>query len=331
MLRLARQRANNGSNLTEVSKAIAVELGRSVEAIRYTIKNFDRAHPDHAVFPDATGSLDATSKQQILMAFQEGKPVDLIAKRFGRTRSSMYRVINEVRAKSLIQEPVDYIHNAEFENPVMEKIILGPMPDEEAFFAKMQSMRPPKEVDAQMAYLYERPILSREQEAHAFRKMNFLKHQLHTFKQSIDPARTRVQDLQKIEDLQEKIKDARDLLIECNQRLVHSEATRHINSGLPLDELKSDANLSVMKASRSSTTVAASSSAPMRLGRSARTSPAASRTRTPDVRAISPAPMNSSTAKRTSAPTKGKSWLLLMRRVLGSIGCWNISTHGPAM
>ena len=117
VLRMARQRANNGSNLTEVSKAIALELGRSVEAIRYTIKNFDRAHPDHAVFPDATGSLDATSKQQILMAFQEGKPVELIAKRFGRTRSSMYRVINEVRAKSLIQEPVDYIDSAEFQRP----------------------------------------------------------------------------------------------------------------------------------------------------------------------------------------------------------------------
>ena len=248
VLRMARQRAANGSNLTEVSKAIAGELGRSVEAIRYTIKNFDRAHPAHAVFPEATGPLDAASKEQILVAFQEGKPVDLIAKRFGRTRSSMYRVINEVRAKSLIQEPVDYIYNAEFDDSAMEDVILGPMPDEEAFFQKMHSMRPPKEVDAQMAYLYERPILSREQEAHAFRKMNFLKHQLHTFKQSIDVSRTRVQDLQKIEELQEKIKDARDLLIECNQRLVHSEATRHVNSGLPLDELKSDANLSVMKA-----------------------------------------------------------------------------------
>jgi len=46
----------SGGTLTEVSRRIARRLGRSVEAIRYTIKNFDREHPDQAFFsePDRT-------------------------------------------------------------------------------------------------------------------------------------------------------------------------------------------------------------------------------------------------------------------------------------
>ena len=244
----ARRLAEAGGCMTEVSRTIAGTLGRSAEAVRYTIKNFDRDHPTAAVFPTIVGPLDAASKQKILTAFQEGNPVELIAKRFGRTRSSMYRVINEVRAERLIREPVDYIPNPEFDDPNMDAVILGPMANEEDFFGKVKSMRPPKDVEAHMAYLYERPLLNREQEAHQFRKMNYLKHKLYKRQQEIDPARARVQDLQELEDLREEIKGVRDLLIECNQRLVHSLATKHLNPGQNLDELKSDANISLMRA-----------------------------------------------------------------------------------
>jgi RNA polymerase sigma factor (sigma-70 family) len=174
--------------------------------------------------------------------------MELIAKRFGRTRSSLYRVVNEVRAERLVRQPIDYIHNPEFEDASREEEILGPMPNEEEFFAKVQSMRPPKDVDPQMAYLYERPLLNREQEAHVFRKMNFLKYKLNKLQEKLDPARARVQDLQELDNLAVQIKQCRDLLIECNQRLVHNLATKHLQPGQNLDELKSDANLSLMRA-----------------------------------------------------------------------------------
>jgi RNA polymerase primary sigma factor len=244
----ARRLSAGGGSLTDVSKRIAHELGRSAEAVRYTIKNFDRAHPDLAVFPQLTGPLDAAAKELIFNSFTEGTAMDLMTKRFGRTRSSLYRVVNEVRADRLVREPIDYIHNAEFEDSAREREILGPMPLEEEFFGKVQSMRPPKDVDPQMAYLYEKPLLNREQEAHVFRKMNFLKHKLNRLQDKLDPTRARVQDLQQLDDLAVQIKQCRDLLIECNQRLVHSLATKHLQPGQNLDELKSDANLSLMRA-----------------------------------------------------------------------------------
>ena len=78
------------------------------------------------------------------------------------------------------------------------------MPDEEEFDGKVQSMRPPKDVPPQMAYLYEWPLLTKEQEQHLFRKMNFLKHTLHKLQERIDPAQARVPDLQQIEELQQR-------------------------------------------------------------------------------------------------------------------------------
>ncbi len=244
----ARRLASDGESLTEVSRRIATDLGRSAEAVRYTIKNFDKSHPQSAVFPTRTGPLDAADKQKIYDAFQEGKPVDLIAKRFKRTRSSLYRVINEVRAEQLINQPVDYIYNADFDNPEKRAEILGPLPDEAEFYDKLRTMRAPKDVEAHMTYLYEKPLLNFKQEQYLFRKMNFLKHELHKLKQGIDPARVKVSDLQKVEDFTSKIKDCRDLLIECNLRLVHKLSSQHLQSGQGLDELKSDAHISIMRA-----------------------------------------------------------------------------------
>jgi RNA polymerase primary sigma factor len=244
----ARRLAVEGHSLTDVSKRLATDLHRSAEAVRYTIKNYDRAHPDQAVYPRVTGPLSEVDKNTISAALQEGIAVDTLTKRFNRSPSSLYRVNNEVKARVLTKPALDYMYNAEFDDSAKEAEIAGPMPDEFNFNARMMAMRAPKDVDPQMAYLYEKPLLTREQEAHQFRKMNFLKHKLHQLRQSIDPSRARASDLAKLEALGEQVKGVRDLLIECNQRLVHNLATKHLQPGQSIDELKSDANLSIMRA-----------------------------------------------------------------------------------
>ena len=109
-------------------------------------------------------------------------------------------------------------------------------------------MRAPKDVDAQMTYLYERPLLTFKQEQHLFRKMNYLKHRLKKLQERIDPARVRVGELAEAEQIAQGIKDTRDVLIECNLRLVHKLASQHMQTTQPLDELKSDAHISLMRA-----------------------------------------------------------------------------------
>lgn len=263
ILRLARELRDCGGTLTEVSRKIAVQLGRSPEAIRYTIKNFDRGHPECALFPTAVGPLSAAAKERIFQAKQQldlakqhakltGEPVEdtvtSIAKQFGRTRSSMYRVVNEVRAKELIRQPVDYIYNPEFDNPSREAEILADMPGLADFEAKRAGKSPPKDVPAHMAHLYEWPLLNKEQEQHVFRKMNFLKHKLQKFQESLDPTKARVVDLIRIEEFRDAIKQCRDLLISCNQRLVYAQAKQKLAIGESIDDLVSDGNMSLMRA-----------------------------------------------------------------------------------
>lgn len=259
ILKLARSLRDEGGTLTEVSKSIATKLGRSPEAVRYTIKNFDRGHPDVALFPHVAGPLTAAAKQEIYLAKRQheigllnakptGETVNTIAKRFGRTRSSMYRVVNEVKAKELVRIPVDYIYNAEFDDAAKEDLIVADMPQLAEFEAKRVGKTPPKDVPAHMAHLYEWPLLTKEQEQHVFRKMNFLKHKLHKLQESLDPAQATVEDLKRAEKLKQGIRDTRDVLINCNQRLVYAQAKQKLALGENIDDLVSDGNLSLMRA-----------------------------------------------------------------------------------
>jgi hypothetical protein len=82
ILRRARRFARLGvGSLTQISRRIARRLGRSPETVRYTIKNFDREHPEQALFPSAAGPLDSTTKLIIFNSYRRGIDVDTLAKK----------------------------------------------------------------------------------------------------------------------------------------------------------------------------------------------------------------------------------------------------------
>jgi len=212
IIRRARRLANVGGSLTDVSKRIAHTLGRSPEAVRYTIKNHDREYPSLAVFPTANGPLNPDAKLQIFNSYRKGIAVETLAKQFHRTRSSIHKVINEVKADKLLKAPVDYIMNEEFNDSSRASTILGPMPDEDGFQEQLRHKKVPRDVPAEMAHLYEYPLLSKEQEQHLFRQMNYLKHQLYLLQGDLAPNKARSQDIDRIEELQAKIGFVRDIL-----------------------------------------------------------------------------------------------------------------------
>jgi RNA polymerase sigma factor (sigma-70 family) len=160
----------------------------------------------------------------------------------------MYRVVNEVRAKELIRLPVDYIYNPDFDDPKKAAAMLAEMPGKDEFEAKRSGKQAPKDVPPQMAHLYEWPLLTKDQEQHLFRKMNFLKHRLHKLQEEIDPARAKASELRELEELREDVKAVRDVLINCNQRLVYAQAKQRLAAGESIDDLVSDGNLSLMRA-----------------------------------------------------------------------------------
>ncbi len=248
ILRRAQRLAQVGGSLTEVSRRIARRLERSVEAVRYTIKNHDRRFPEHALFPNRTGPLNSAAKQLIYDSYLKGITVDTLAKHYNRKRNTVYRAINEVRAQRLLEQPSDYIYHDSFDDPTMAETILAPMPEVERFERERRIKRIPKDVPPEFLSLYEMPLLSKEQEQHQFRKMNFLKHRLAKLKETIDPARVRAHELDQIEALVRQIAEVKDMLIQCNMRLVVSIAKQHAGQTDSIFELVSDGNVSLIRA-----------------------------------------------------------------------------------
>jgi RNA polymerase sigma factor (sigma-70 family) len=167
-------------------------------------------------------------------------------------------VINEVRARRLLEQPLDYIPHPSFDDPAVEAAILAPMPDAEAYEAKRRALHAPKDVPAELAACYEYPLLNKEQEQHLFRKMNYLKHKAARLRNQlrkggdagseVDPSRVKIQTLKEIEDLQAEANEIKDVLINANMRLVVNIAKRHVNPSENLFELISDGNMSLLRA-----------------------------------------------------------------------------------
>jgi RNA polymerase sigma factor (sigma-70 family) len=234
--------------LTEVSRRIAQRLGRSAETVRYTIKNFDREHPAEAIFPEANGPFSEETKESIYSSFRRGIGADALAQRFHKTRTSIYRVINEMRARRLLSQPMDPIYHESFDDPAKEAEILSPMPKAAEYEEQRRNMKVPKDVPPEQAPLHQWPLLTKEQEQHLFRQFNFLKHQASKLRKEVDPRNARIQDLEQIEELQRKVAAVKELLINANLRLVWSITKKHCDHPDNFFELWSDGNMSLIRA-----------------------------------------------------------------------------------
>jgi RNA polymerase primary sigma factor/RNA polymerase sigma factor len=241
----ARRLARAGGNLSDVTKRVAKRMGRSVETVRYTLKQFDQEHPELAIFPNHTGPLGDEDKKRIYQQYRRGAPAETLAKRYHRTKTSVYRVINEMRAARIMELPLDYIPNPYFGRASAEKAILGEMPENPT---PAKKTRLPSGLPPYLASLYEVPLLTREQEAHLFRKFNYLKYKASKLRDQVDPARAKTSEMDAIESLYDQAVALKNQIVRANLRLVVSIAKRHVGQGDNFFELVSDGNMSLIRA-----------------------------------------------------------------------------------
>jgi RNA polymerase primary sigma factor/RNA polymerase sigma factor len=241
----ARRLAVAGGGQSEISRRLAKRAGRSVETIRSTIRQFDQQYPELAIFPDLTGPLTEAQKTRIYQAFKRGASVDKLTKQFGRTKTTIYRVINEVRAARIMELPLDFIPNPRFSRKGAEKACLAPMPQSDVASKKA---RRPSGLPPYLASLYEMPLLTREQEAHLFRKYNFLKYKATKLRNELDPAQPKSSLMDEIESLAQQIVATKNEIARANLRLVVSIAKRHVTPDQNFFELVSDGNMSLLRA-----------------------------------------------------------------------------------
>jgi RNA polymerase primary sigma factor len=244
----ARRLARAGGCPADVAKRLSRRTGRSAETIRYTLRQFDADHPEAAVFPDNHGPLRDEAKRKIYQQYQHGESVEELAKRFCRTRTSIYRIIAEMRARRIMELPLEFISSEVFARVRSQKAedrVLGPVPESDL---PQKKSRLPAGLPPYLASLYEVPLLTRRQEAHLFRKMNYLKYKASRLRAKLDLAAPRRRLMDQIEHLYDEAVATKNQIVRANLRLVVSIAKRHVGPAQNFFELVSDGNMSLMRA-----------------------------------------------------------------------------------
>ena len=192
-------------------------------------------------------SLDETTKARIYRQHLQGTSVMTLADQMGRSASGVRKVVNEMRARRLLELKIEAMPHESFDDPKLAAPILAPLP-KPADGKAARKVKPPEGVPPYLASLYDVPLLSREQEAHLFRQMNFLKYQALRLRDGIDPMRASEKVLDEIDRLLETALAVKNQIIRANLRLVVSIAKKHVGRSDNFFELVSDGNMSLIRA-----------------------------------------------------------------------------------
>jgi RNA polymerase primary sigma factor len=210
------------------------------------LPDLERIHM--AIFSHLCQPLQTEAKQQIFQQHSRGDSAKTLAQRFCRTSASIYRIIKGIRAARIMKLPLDSMGNEEFaclRSAKREREILGPPPE---IGLPAKKPRVASGLPAYLASMYDVPLLTREQEAHLFRKMNYLKYEANRLRDTLDVDRPRSCLMDQIEKLYDESVATKHHIVRANLRLVVSIAKRYVAPGADFFELVSDGNISLIRA-----------------------------------------------------------------------------------
>ena len=157
------------------------------------------------------------------------------------------RTLTEVRMRRLLETRIDFVPHPSFDDPATYSMILNPA-SAICRGRDVARVKPPAGIAPILQGIYDDPLLTREQEVHLFRKMNFLKHQASRFRGAINPAKVTAADLDLVEALQTEALEVRNQIIRANLRLVVSLVKKLCRDDHDLAELVSDGYVALMRA-----------------------------------------------------------------------------------
>ncbi|HOA74700.1 MAG TPA: sigma-70 family RNA polymerase sigma factor [Phycisphaerae bacterium] len=239
--------AEKRMRLHELSQLIAAEMNRAVETVRYTLRRWDQAHPDEAMFGKDDQPAIRPELRDVFEAIAGGESPESVARRLGRSVESIRRDVREYRARTLKSTPIEYIYNREFDAPGADTVILGATERPDKSPAPRQ-VTPPRDLPPYLQELYRHPLLEPEQEREIFRRYNYLKYKAHRLCQQLDVLEASDEQLDRIESLLSRAEQVKNDILRANLRLVVSIARRHVGRSPQFFEIVSDGNLALMRA-----------------------------------------------------------------------------------
>lgn len=166
---------------------------------------------------------------------------------------SVKRLLNQCdlmsqRRDRIMAIPLEHIGNEQFcaaMSRTVEVEILNSPPD---VTAPIKQLRASGDLPAYLESLYDVPLLTREQESHLFRRMNYLKYKAGVLRADLIVSPPEMVSMDRIEELYQESVVTRNQIIRANLRLVVSISKRHWNRSVDFFELVSDGNVSLISA-----------------------------------------------------------------------------------
>jgi len=235
----------------QIIDQIASKLGKAHETIRYTLLNYETANPDKPVFSEPAGVVGPAETAELYKLFKQSMPIKELMGRFGRSKSSIYRLINQQRAKMLLAKKIEFVPSSEFlDENAKQKILAKPLGSEKPLPAKTIE---PLELAGKsllpeyLQALRNTPVLNREREIELFRRYNYLKYLTSVTKESIRHMRVHSRWLNDIENYLGEAEKIKKMIIEANLRLVVSIARKHAGGEANFQDLVSKGNFALIK------------------------------------------------------------------------------------
>ena len=240
----------------EIARRIARRINRSPLTILHTLRKHDEEYPEQAVLARAAAPISEDDRHRVLRGCRRGLTLAALAKRIGRSRSAVYRVVLEERVGRLGRRKVRFIDDPLYHQDdaasAVEAILAGTR-DELLGGAdnRPEDDRVPRDLPAYLAALYRTPLLTPAGERAHFLAFNFHKFNFVSARRRLDPQLARARDLSELENHLRLATEVKNAIVQANLRLVVSVARKHLRPGLSFMELISDGNLTLMRAAES--------------------------------------------------------------------------------
>lgn len=255
---------NRNVSRRKVIQEIASRFDRAEETVRSILAEYQKNHAEQPVFSKPFGALGPDQASRIYQLYTAGASVRDLTKQFSRSKSSIYRLIRQRRAKELFARKIEFIPSDEFLAGDATETILRDIKLEQESPSQARSSVPlptnaknfpPRSVaglkDSLPQYLESLkniPLLTRHAEQDLFRKYNFLKYLGSVGRSRINPARPAAARIDRVEQYLARAEEVKNKIVEANLRLVISIAKKHLSRTTTLLELISEGNLALMHA-----------------------------------------------------------------------------------
>jgi RNA polymerase primary sigma factor len=161
----------------------------------------------------------------------------------------MHSNLKMIERRPLLEARIQFVGHPDFDDPTATADILAPMPGPVGRGKGPGKARAREVLPLSDPEFYDSSFLTREQEVHLFRKMNFLKYQAAQLHVAINPSRARAADLDRVEKLLQEAGAIRNRIIRSCLGLVVFIVKKSAGPSRDFSDMVSEGNVALIRAS----------------------------------------------------------------------------------